>query len=102
MILIEADSGRKVINRRGLQYNQWKEWREMYIMNKGLVDLDELILSCRDEVAKNYISEAIDCYKTGAYRAAIVAAWVAVIYDFIHKLRELELTGDKRAVQRLS
>jgi hypothetical protein len=28
--------------------------------------------------------------------------WIAIVYDFVDKLRELELAGDKRAVQRLA
>lgn len=63
----------------------------------GLIDLDELVLRCRDEQARDYIREAVSCYRGGAYRACIVATWVAVIFDFIHKLRELDRTGDRRA-----
>lgn len=67
----------------------------------GFADLDELVLSCRNADAKTLISEAVTAYKAGAYRAAIVATWIAVAYDFISKLRELALTGDKRAEQEL-
>lgn len=63
----------------------------------GLVDLDELALRCRDEKAKEFIREAVLCYKAGAYRSCVVATWNAVVFDFLHKLRELELSGDKNA-----
>ena len=62
-----------------------------------LVNLDELTLRCRDERAKNYISEAVACYRSGAYRACIVTTWVAVVYDILHKLDELALSGDRNA-----
>jgi hypothetical protein len=62
-----------------------------------LADLDELILRCRDERAKTYIGEAVSCYKAGAYRAAIISTWTAVMFDIIDKLRELALAGDKAA-----
>lgn len=62
-----------------------------------LTDLDELVLLCRDQRARNYIREATSCYRAGAFRAAIVATWVAVCYDIIDKLRELALAGDKSA-----
>ena len=63
----------------------------------SLADLDELVLLCRDERARSYISEAASCYRGGAYKAAIVSAWIAVCYDVIDKLRELSLSGDKAA-----
>lgn len=66
-----------------------------------LADLDELILRCKGAAAKAYIAEAIACYKAGAYRACIVATWIAVVYDIIGKLRELDLVGDKNAHARL-
>ncbi|MDI3294401.1 hypothetical protein [Janthinobacterium tructae] len=43
--------------------------------------------------------EAIACFKASAYRASIVATWVAVCFDFIQKVQELALTGDKEAEQ---
>jgi len=67
------------------------------MVRNGLADLDELILLCRDEKAKSYIAEAISCYKAGAYRQCIVATWIAIVYDIIHKLQELDLAGDKKA-----
>jgi hypothetical protein len=66
-----------------------------------LADLDELVLRCKGPAAKQYIAEAVACYKAGAYRACIVATWIAVVYDIIGKLRELELTGDKNAQAKL-
>lgn len=66
-----------------------------------LADLDELVLHCRDDWARQYISEAVACYKAGAFRSCIVATWVAVVYDFIHKLQELDLAGDKNAKAKL-
>jgi len=62
-----------------------------------LADLDELVLRCRGGAAKTYITEAVACYRAGAPRAAIVATWVAVLFDFLEKLKELEMTGDAKA-----
>ncbi|HYK37036.1 hypothetical protein [Alloacidobacterium sp.] len=66
-------------------------------MAEALSDLEELILRCRKPAGKGYITEAIACYKAGAYRSAVIAAWISVVYDFVSKLRELEMTGDNRA-----
>lgn len=62
-----------------------------------LADLDELVMRCRDERAKKYIDEAVRCYRSGAYRAAVVATWIAVCFDFVDKLRELAAAGDSQA-----
>jgi hypothetical protein len=62
-----------------------------------LEDLDELILRCRDDRARLYISEAVSSYRAGAFRSAIVATWIAVCFDVIEKFRELALAGDKAA-----
>lgn len=70
-------------------------------MSGGLADLDELILQCRGDEAKSYISEAVACYRAGAFRSCIVATWIAVVFDFLHKLRQLELAGDKNAQKHL-
>lgn len=66
-----------------------------------LGDLDELLITCRTEEARNYVSEAVACYKGGAFRACIVAAWIAVVYDLLAKFKELSLAGDAEA-QRIT
>jgi hypothetical protein len=40
-------------------------------------------------------------YRAGAFRATIVATWIAVCFDLIEKLRELALTGDKEAEKQV-
>lgn len=64
-----------------------------------LTDLDELILSVRDQASRAYIREAVIAYRAGAYRAAVVSTWVAIIYDIIGKLRILDSQGDASAHQ---
>lgn len=63
----------------------------------SFADLDELILTCRDYRAKGYIGEAVASYRAGAYRASIVATWIAICFDIIEKIRELALAGDEQA-----
>lgn len=46
---------------------------------------------------KKYLVEAISCYKTGAFRSAIVTIWIAIVFDLINKTRELSIAGDKAA-----
>lgn len=66
-------------------------------MHKTFIDLDELILLCRDKLAKEFIREAVACYRAGAYRSCIVSTWNAVVFDFIHKLRQLSQVGNDEA-----
>jgi hypothetical protein len=68
----------------------------------SLADLDELILRCRDDRAKAYIQEAVASYRAGAFRAAVVATWIAVCFDVIEKLHELALAGDKEAEHQVT
>ncbi len=70
-------------------------------MTQYLIDLDELALRCWRPEAQRNISEAIACYRVGAFRACIVMTWIAVFYDFIDKLRLLEQKGDKNAKAKL-
>ncbi len=70
-------------------------------MQEELSDLDELVLRCRGDAARTYIREAVACYKSGAFRSSIVATWIAVVYDFLDKLRELEMSGDAAAKDKL-
>src|SRR6266566_6812915 len=67
----------------------------------SFADLDELLLRCKERQTRGYIAEAIACYRAGAFRAAIVSTWIAVVFDFIHKLRDLALTGDAAAQREL-
>lgn len=67
----------------------------------GMEDLDELVTKCRGESGREYIREAVACYRAGAYRSAIVATWQAVFFDILYKYKELDLTGDKEANKQL-
>ncbi|PRN07364.1 hypothetical protein A0O30_00455 [Pseudomonas sp. LLC-1] len=62
-----------------------------------LLDLDELILTCQDPRSKEYIREAVICYRSGAYRSAVVSCWIAVAFDLVDKIRELAASNDKMA-----
>lgn len=66
-------------------------------MSATLQDVETLVLTCRSEQSREYVSEAVRCYKAGAYRAAIVNTWIAVVFDLIDKVRELALSGDAAA-----
>lgn len=62
-----------------------------------LTDIDSLLLQVRDAESKKLIEEAVTAYRGGALRSAIVATWIAAVYDAIAKLRELKDQGDDSA-----
>jgi hypothetical protein len=62
-----------------------------------LADFEELVLCVRDRNSREYIGEAVVNYHSRCYRSAISAAWVAVTYDIISKIRELSQQGDAQA-----
>jgi hypothetical protein len=67
----------------------------------SLSDVDALVLDCRDSKARSYIVEAVACLKSGAFRSAIVATWIAVVHDMRVKLEELANSGDKNAQTKI-
>ena len=63
----------------------------------NLADFEELVLSVRDRNSREYIGEAVVNYRARCYRSAVSAAWVAVTFDIISKIRELSQQGDAQA-----
>ncbi|MFL9908911.1 hypothetical protein [Paraburkholderia sp. RL17-337-BIB-A] len=68
-------------------------------MSDSLSDIEALYLRCRADRAREYVAEAVQCYRAGAYRSAIVNTWIAVVFDLVDKIRELSLAGDPIARQ---
>lgn len=67
-----------------------------------LVDLDDLVSECPDPRSRKYISEAVQCYKAGAYRSSVVACWIALVFDLVDKIREIGAGGDPAAQQAIA
>lgn len=70
-------------------------------MQETFIDLDELIVRCKDKLVRKFIQEAVACYRAGAFRSCVVATWNAVVFDFLHKLRQLEQIGNDEASKLL-
>ena len=66
-----------------------------------LTDLDELRLAIRDQESRRYMEEALACFRSRAYRAAIVSVYVAVVYDIFGKIRILKAEGEPAAVKHI-
>lgn len=62
-----------------------------------VTDLDAQLTKIRDYRTRAYFSDAVRCFRAGAFRSAVAAAWVTVAYDLIAKYRELSTLGDAEA-----
>jgi hypothetical protein len=66
-------------------------------VDTGFIDLDILLTRIRNTQSKIYFLDAVKAYKAGALRASMTSVWVALVYDFISKYRELSAMGDAAA-----
>jgi hypothetical protein len=60
--------------------------------------IEDLVNAVRDDKSRRYLDEAVRAYQAGAFKAAIVATWVAVALDLVAKIRELAAVGEGAAV----
>lgn len=67
-----------------------------------ILGFEEMIARCVDDEAKFHIREAVRCYESGAYRAAIVSTHISVCFDLIAKLRNLASGGDPVATMMVT
>ncbi|UCR89335.1 hypothetical protein [Mycetocola spongiae] len=66
-----------------------------------MIDLDTLTTTVEEPETKILLRESIDAYRAGAFRASIVALWVAVCSDAIIKIRHLADSQDAAAVAKV-
>ncbi len=59
--------------------------------------VEDLVNAVRDNDSRRYLDEAVRAYQAGAFRAAIVATWIAVALDLVAKIRELAAIGEGAA-----
>ncbi|MCY4299274.1 MAG: hypothetical protein OXC61_08250 [Flavobacteriaceae bacterium] len=52
-------------------------------------DISQLTLKVDNKYSRELINEAISAYRGGAFRSAIVSTWIAIVFDFTSKFREL-------------
>lgn len=62
-----------------------------------LKDLEQIQHNVDNEHIRPLVIEVIKCYESGAYRAALVSLWIAVVADLTSKIRGLAETGDGEA-----
>lgn len=70
--------------------------------NLQLSDMDSLVLKARNQNSKGYILEAVNAYRVGSLRSAIVSTWISLTFDIISKIRELSASEDSEAIRIIS
>ena len=54
-----------------------------------MLDFDEIIANVKNPQIRKYLQEAIKSYSIGNYRSAILAVWVATMFDLVQKFKIL-------------
>lgn len=65
--------------------------------NLLLSDMDSLLLKVRNQNSQEYMLEAINAYRAGSFRSAIVSTWISLAFDLISKIRELAAANEFEA-----
>ena len=63
----------------------------------SLKDLEEIQHEVIEPSSRTLLREVVKCYEAGAYRAALVSLWIAVVSDLTCKIRRLAESGDGEA-----
>ncbi|HEY9815254.1 MAG TPA: hypothetical protein V6D20_05540 [Candidatus Obscuribacterales bacterium] len=50
-----------------------------------MLDFDKILLSVKDPQIQKYLEEAIKSYRIGNYRSAILAVWIATMFNLVKK-----------------
>ncbi len=54
-----------------------------------MLDFDEILVGIKNPQIQKYVEEAIKSYRIGNYRSAILAVWVATMFDLVKKFEVL-------------
>lgn len=65
-----------------------------------MLDFDEILVSVRNPQVQKYVEEAIKSYRIGNYRSAILAVWVATMFDLVKKFEILVEQREPNAIQK--
>ncbi|MFC4628026.1 hypothetical protein ACFO6V_07270 [Promicromonospora alba] len=64
--------------------------------------VEDLVGQVRDPRSRAHFAEAVRAYGAGAYRAAIISAWVTVALDLLSKIRQLAGNGEGAATDHIA
>lgn len=63
-----------------------------------MLDFDEILISIKNPQIKKYVEESVKSYQVGNYRSAILAVWIASMFDLVKKFEILVEQGEPTAI----
>jgi hypothetical protein len=65
-----------------------------------MIDFDEILASVKNPQIRKYLEEAIKSYRIGNYRSAILAVWIAAMFDLVKKFEILVEQREPTAIDK--
>lgn len=65
-----------------------------------MLDFDEILVNVKNPQVKKYLKEAIRSYGVGNYRSAILAVWIATMFDLVNKFEVLVEQREPTAIDK--
>jgi hypothetical protein len=63
------------------------------------MDKIDFINNITDSYVKEYVSEAINSYNAGSFRACITYTWLSIFMDITQKIEQLAMLGENEAIE---
>lgn len=65
-----------------------------------MLDFDEILVNVKNPQVKKYLEESIRSYGVGNYRSAILAVWIATMFDLVNKFEVLVEQREPTAIDK--
>jgi primosomal protein N'' len=65
-----------------------------------MLDFDEILVNIKNPQIKKYVSESISSYRVSNYRSAIIAIWIAAMFDLVKKFEILTEQREPSATKK--
>lgn len=65
-----------------------------------MLDFDEILVNVKNPQVKKYLKESIRSYGVGNYRSAILAVWIATMFDLVNKFEVLVEQREPTAIDK--
>jgi hypothetical protein len=65
-----------------------------------MLDFDEILLGIKNPEIKKYVDESIKSYSVKNYRSAIIAIWIAAMFDLVKKFEILVEQREPTAIEK--
>jgi hypothetical protein len=67
-----------------------------------MLDFDEILAGIKNPEIKKYVEESIKSYSVKNYRSAIIAIWIAAMFDLVKKFEILVEQREPTAIEKWS